>query len=365
MKYTKPIWGILTIATVYIITSGSCIPKSILTIKGTFLGTDQTLSVSDLLAAKIINNEKTPELIDFDSQILNNTLISTIAQKHSLDAATLYTLKRLYDKPLNKTNQDKYTTYLNQINLNQMPSEIEVLKSKYFLFIPGFAYKEDSTTGADFARQRQLLTRLGIPNQLIETGQFALSADNAKQIVAEISRASIQHTEIVLVSASKGGLETAMALGNIMEKEAFQKVKAWVNVGGILNGSPIADQYLKGPKCWFAKWMLWTKGQTIEVVRDISHHRRKMDFVTYQFPKHINIINFVGVPLTSQVHPRIKSRYCSIQKEFGPNDGLTTIPDEITENGIVISELGLDHYFKDPNIDKKTLALACLTVKNE
>ena len=365
MKHKKKVGIFIVTTAIYIIASGNCIPKSVLEVTGDFLGISQTVRVTDSISEKIIKNELNYELASYDNQELNNRLVAEISNKFSLDAATLYTVKRLYEIPNNKTNQNTYNQYLKTLKSNQFPSEISQLKDKYFLFIPGFAYKEDTTTGADFARQRRLMTQLGIQNKLIEVGEFALSEDNAKLIAAEIKEQSLLHKEIVLVSASKGGLETAIAVGKLMNEEELKNVSAWVSVGGILNGSPIADQYLKAPKCWFAEFMLWTKGHNIEVVRDISHERRQKDFQNLHFPKHLNIIHFVGVPLTSQVHDRIKGRYCSLHKEFGPNDGLTSITDELTTNGIVISELGLDHYFKDDDIDKKTLALACLTIQNK
>jgi hypothetical protein len=368
MKYKKYINGAIVMGAVYIVASSNCIPYATIKVSGSFLGTNQDLLVCDIISEKIIKNEVNQELAIYDKETLDNALVSKIAQTYSLDAATLYTLDRIYKKEKNKINQQSYLAYLNTIQSNQIPKEIEQLKSKYFLFIPGLAYKEDTTTGADFARQRRLLTDLGIENKLIETGEYALSEKNAQLIANEIKEASKTHDDIVLVSASKGGLETAISIGQTMTAEELKSVSAWVSVGGILNGSPIADQYLKAPKCWFAVFMLWIKGYNIDVVRDISHSRRSKDFANYVFPNHIKIIHFVGVPLTSQVHKRIRGRYCSMQKIFGPNDGLTTIPDEITEQGIVISELGLDHYFKDENIDKKTLALACLvikTIKNE
>ena len=44
-----------------------------------------------------------------------------------------------------------------------------------------------------------------------------------------------------------------------------KNIKAWINVGGILRGSPIADNYLKAPKKLFAKFMLWIKGKKINI----------------------------------------------------------------------------------------------------
>ena len=168
----------------------------------------------------------------------------------------------------------------------------------------------------------------------------------------------------MLVSASKGGLETAIALGEKLEPDEISSVKSWVSVGGILRGSPIADSYLKAPKCWIAEFMLWTKGKNIDLVKDISYNKRTIQFEELKIPMHIKILHFVGTPLATKISKEIKNRYCSMS-DFGPNDGLTPIADEITEQGFVVTELGLDHYYRDDLIDKKTLALAYVAVKLE
>jgi hypothetical protein len=360
MKLLKNISFVaIGIITCFII-SGSCVPKKYINVTTKFLGQTQTILVSDSMTMQILQGNTPDDFIAFDNQNLTNTLLHEISQKYSLDVATIYALNRLYEIPQNKEAQNHYLSFIDSIKNNIAPIQIEKLKSKYFLFIPGFGYKEDATTGADLARQRRLFSDLGLENKLIETNEYGLSESNAQIIANEIIEASKFKTDIVLVSASKGGLETAIALGKLLNKEQLQNVSAWVSVGGILKGSPIADQYLKSPKRWIAQFILWTKGQNMEVVKDISHSFRSEAFKSLDFPVHIKAIHFVGIPLTSQVHKRIKGRYCTIRKSFGPNDGLTTIPDALTPQGLVVSELGLDHYFKDENIDIKTLALACL-----
>jgi len=44
-------------------------------------------------------------------------------------------------------------------------------------------------------------------------------------------------------------------------------------------------------------------------------------------------------------------------RRLGPNDGLTLLADELTEQGLVVTEVGLDHYFRAPDIDLRTVAL--------
>jgi hypothetical protein len=236
------------------------------------------------------------------------------------------------------------------------------LKGHHVVFIPGLAYKEDTTTGADFACQRRLFSAFDISNELIETKEWGLSEDNTQIVADRIKVLSRNYNKIMLVSASKGSLETAVALGKILTPEETRSVTSWISVGGILRGSPIADNYLSTPKCWFAEMMLWMKGNKIDLVQDMSYKKRSEDFKSFVFPDHLRIIHFVGAPLSTEISKEIKGRYCSM-KELRPNDGITPIADEITENGIVISELGLDHYFRDNDIDKKTLALALVAIE--
>jgi hypothetical protein len=73
-------------------------------------------------------------------------------------------------------------------------------------------------------------------------------------------------------------------------------------------------------------------------------------------------LHVVGLPLSHGIGDKIRMRYDWILKGFGPNDGLTTPCDQVTENGIILTELGLDHFFKDVDIDLKTLALALTAV---
>ena len=350
---------ILSILTIFVF-FGNHLPQKCIQTTVDFLGQTQSICVSDSTAIRILWGAPPNDILAFDHQLLDNQLLHKISQQYSLDVATIYALNRLYEIPQNKNAQDKYLSVIDSLEKNIPLVKIEKLKSKYFLFVPGLAYKEDPSTGADLARQMRLFKLLGIKNKLIETGEYALAEQNAQIIADEIIETSKKCKDIVLVSVSKGSLETAIALGKLLGEEQLKSVSSWVSVGGILRGSPVADQYLKAPKSWLARFVLWSKGHSAEVVRDVSHQFRSVTFNSLNFPVHIKTIHFVGIPLTSQVHKRIKARYCSLQKNFGPNDGLTTITDALTMHGIVISELGLDHYFKDENIDIKTLALACL-----
>lgn len=351
----------------YFLLTSSCLSRKSIPVNSSLFGSPIYTNVDDELAKLMLTNPLDTEVKRlfkaYDAHELDTKTLSEISNTYSTDVATLYFLKRTYQIEINKIAQEQYLKFYNQ-QFNKDDIELSRLNDYHVIFIPGLAYKEDNTTGADFARQRFLLEEKGISNELIETLEWGLVEQNALIIVDRLKELSSIYNNLIIVSASKGSLETAIALGKILTPNETKSIKSWISVGGILRGSPIADNYLKAPNCWFAEFMLWTKSKKIDIVQDLSYEKRNKDFSNFNFPEHIKIIHFVGAPLASQISKDIKGRYCSMKK-LGPNDGLTPIADEITKQGIIISELGLDHYFKDRNIDKKTLALALVATTGE
>lgn len=351
----------------YKILGGSCLPKITLQAEGNLFGRPFKTTLDNKLAVQILANPQNEEVTGLFSEYATkpldtNTLID-ISKKHSMDVATLYFLQRAYNQPQNNSAQKQYLAYLDKLATNDADEHIRPLKEYYAVFVPGLNY-HDSTNGGDFSKQRKLLLEYGVQNELIKTGNWGLTNDNARIIADRLRVLSKLHKKIIIVSASKGGLETAITLGSLLQPEEIKSVKAWVSVGGILKGSPVADKFLSWPKCWIAEIGLLFVGQKISLVKDVSYSKRQKDFLSLKFPEHIKRIHFIGAPLSTQVHKRIRSNYCSI-KNFGPNDGITPIADETTENGIIVSELGFDHYYKHPEIDKKTIALALTVIHNK
>lgn len=343
-----------------------CTPKKSLKAEGYLFGRPFAATLDDPLAVHLLTHADHKEVIDLFSKYsampLDTTTLIEIAQNYSMDVATLYFLQRAYYLPQNNLAQKQYLAYLDKLKTKNANDLVTPLKDFYVVFVPGLNY-HDTSNGGDFAKQRKLLLDFGVKNELIQTGNWGFTNVNAEIIAGRLKELSQQYENIIVVSASKGGLETAITLGRLLKPEEIKPVKAWVSVGGILKGSPVADKYLTWPKCWIAEIGLLFVRQNINLVRDVSYSKRQKDFSSLKFPEHIKRIHFVGAPLSTQIHKRIKSTYCSI-KGFGPNDGITPIADETTEDGIIVSELGFDHYYQHPEIDKKTIALALTVIHN-
>lgn len=366
MKKAIKLISLATIGLVtYIVLGASCLPKTSMTVDGLLFGRPFQTSVDNGLAKLMLTNPSSDVVAklfaDYQDKPLSTNTLAEIAANNSMDVATLYFMQRAYQDKQNKQAQDLYLTYLDQLSDNNFKKQLSPLADFYVAFVPGLDYN-DTTNGGNFARQRRLLAASGIQNELILTDDWGLTDDNAATIAKRLKELSEQHEKIIVVSASKGGLETAVALGKLLKPEETKSIKAWVSVGGILNGSPVADTYLCWPKCWIAEIGLMTVGQKISLVEDVSYKKRAAEFTEFNFPDNIKRVHFVGAPLATQIHKRIKGNYCSIKK-FGPNDGITPLMDEVSQNGIIVSELGLDHYYSSPTIDKKTIALALVVAK--
>lgn len=351
----------------YFLFGSSCIPEKRLLVNGTLYGRAIQTTVDDELARLMLIDPNSREVESLfaahESEPLSTTTLAGIAEEHSMDVATLYFMQRAYQNERNKSAQDRYLAHLDQFGGDSVGPQLAALKGYYVAFVPGLDYN-DTTNGGNFARQRRLLSAHGVQNEMIVTGDWGYTDDNAAIVAARLKELSVEHERIIVVSASKGGLETAVALGRIMKPEESTAVKAWVSVGGILKGSPVADTYLHWPKCWVAEVGLKFVGQKIDLVKDVSYAKRADEFDGFTFPEHLMRLHFIGAPLATQVEKRIRSHYCSISS-FGPNDGITPLADEVTDDGVIITELGLDHYYKSPDIDKKTIALALVVAEEQ
>jgi hypothetical protein len=78
-----------------------------------------------------------------------------------------------------------------------------------------------------------------------------------------------------------------------------------------------------------------------------------------RLPQHILVVQYVAAPLSGDIAGDVRARYSYLRK-YGPNDGLTLLADELVPGGVTIIEPGFDHFYRDPEINLKSLAVANL-----
>src|SRR5574341_1864164 len=295
-----------------------------------------------------------------DGNPLDSDNLQRLSERFSPNFAALYFVNRVNQDPSSPKAQQAFRSHLAALRTKEGGSGTYSDKefgSYLMAFVPGYAYKRDPTTGADFARQRIIMDRAGFKTLLVETDEVGTVEKNAAIIASELIRLSKYHDNIIIVSTSKGGPEVALALGKLLKPQQSGQVRAWISVGGILRGSPLADRALVWPRSWWARIGIFFLGLPQENLENLSMRKRKEVFNQLAFPDHVLVVHYVGVPLSGQVSRDVRGRYRALRK-LGPNDGLTLLTDELVPRGVVITDVGLDHYYRDPEIDLKTVALA-------
>ena len=81
-----------------------------------------------------------------------------------------------------------------------------------------------------------------------------------------------------------------------------------------------------------------------------------------KFPPHVFILQYVAVPLSGTVSEEMRDPFEQLA-DHGPSDGIILLADSLLPGAHSVIAAGLDHRFKDSEIDIKTLALAEVVMK--
>ena len=223
------------------------------------------------------------------------------------------------------------------------------------LFAPSWLYRSHPETGSDFARQRRLLDRLGIPNRLITSGESDSVEDNAAAIAAAVRAARSDNDRVMLVSASKSGAEAALALSRLLTPEETTGVAAWVNIAGALHGTPLADAALRPPASWMARTIFWINGWNWSGLASMATEPSRRRLEGARLPEAITVVNVIAVPVSGSVGATVYGGYRVLLSD-GPNDGVVLLANTVWPSGVNLVALGADHLFRRSREDAYMLA---------
>jgi hypothetical protein len=232
-----------------------------------------------------------------------------------------------------------------------------------FLLVPGWRYRVNVETGADLRQPRAVLERLGFEARLVPLDENGAIEVNARALADAIARHEADGRALILVSTSKGGPETHLALDTLGRSDGARHVAAWVNIGGLLNGTALAD-YWSG---WSQRWIAATGfalfvGLGTEAIPSMATAPRRARFAELRVPPAVLVVNYIGAPLTTDLRVDVWGDF-EVIAPHGPNDGLTLLADAIVPQGVTVVERGLDHYFSAPDLDRRIAALAAVLLE--
>lgn len=285
--------------------------------------------------------------------------LKEISQAFSVDFAALFLADRLLNNECNKDLNRHFEHYVK----NEVTVDVNAASSYQVLFVPGWDYvKNGHVSGADFAKPRELATKFGFENYLVPLPSTGSVEEGAKVLAAEIARHKRSGKKIILVGSSAAGPAIQLALGERLDEKELSSIKAWLNLGGILQGSPLVDYSQKRPQRWWFNLVIWYKGWDKKAIRSMGTAASRRRFSRLQLHSDIVVLNYMGIPLSGQLSQHAGAGY-RILRSHGPNDGLALLTDEIAPDSLTVVALGNDHYFaEDPEIDKKTAALMRLVI---
>jgi hypothetical protein len=180
---------------------------------------------------------------------------------------------------------------------------------------------------------------------MIPISGMGMLAENAQVICDWLVRNSDK--QIILVSISKGGSDVKKALAHQDAGIAFRRVAAWVNVCGILEGTPLVDWLLASQwKNQLYKLMFAVRGYRSEFMYELARGPGSpLDF-PLRLPPHVRLASLIGFPLEHHTHNRLARSCHERLASNGPNDGNVLLADVCKLPGSLYPVWGADHYLQ-------------------
>lgn len=294
---------------------------------------------------------------DYPEALPSRVQLRDISRLFSNDFAALFLADRLWRDQSNRRVQKTFHRYM-ALPDEELMRPPKVLDDYLVLLVPGWNYENNGhITGSDFAAPRRLIDRLGINNELVPVPSNGSVMQSADMIAEAILRHSQDGRKIVVVGASAAGPSIHYTLGKLLDHRQLESVVAWINLGGILHGSPLIDHFQRWPQKLVLNIALLLMGWDNDEIMTMSAAQSRQRVRQLNLPQDLLVINYLGLSLTGSLSSLSDYKYPIIADE-GPNDGLTPLVDIIAPGSMTLVATGSDHYFgEDPEINRKTIAI--------
>ena len=295
------------------------------------------------------------------NELTREVLQKVTRQEKDINKATALFYHRVITEPRNKIFLDDLERREKQI-AKKLPN---YSREKVLLAMaPGMFYKDNPEVGADGRILRALARKIGLMEALIPVPQDGTVEENG-EIICKFIRNAVSAKKIILTSVSKAGGDVKIALEKCGDKSYFKKVIGWYNVGGINRGSVLINRIESGWRSrWEARIYFFIKGYNYQGMRSLRAGKGAPLEGKLQLPKHVRVVNVVGVPFERHVTKRARPFFKGMLP-YGPNDGLSLNADSIISGGAIYPAFRNDHYFRWPMPENRILAfLSYLVEKN-
>jgi hypothetical protein len=219
------------------------------------------------------------------------------------------------------------------------PGQLPTLPAPVWI-VPAAGYLERPEYGGDGGVIRSIAHDFGVGTRLVGTRSLGSVADNGQLLRAELAGQPAR--SVILVTLSKGAAELKVALREPgPHREALA---AWVNVGGLPEGTPLLDWGRRHRRTWLVVRLLMLLRRIEGGFVEGLSHRTELLRGPVSMPEGAPTVSVVGFPLRSHLDGTIAQRHGHIGP-LGPNDGYGLLLDAMPP-GHVLPVWGASHYLR-------------------
>ncbi len=284
-----------------------------------------------------------PEL---DYHALDRETLGELARRHGCDLATCLLYDRVKRNPSLAPFIDDIDAKRREAGSSpQMRGRLLIAPAAFFRELPSFGGRGDVVA--------EVAKTFGLQTALLPSKSTGSVTENARLIRDALVAETDQPT--VVVSLSKGGTDVRLALESCGTE--LPNLRAWVQIGGIIRGSPVVDGILSSRvRRTVLRAYLACLRADLSVCRELTWTKNDLLDRPLAIPPSIEVVNVVGFPLARHLRGNTRRRYFEM-RHLGPNDGSTLLVDSIVEPGHVYPLWSADHYFRVPEVPELLRAL--------
>ena len=267
-----------------------------------------------------------------------------------------------YQSILESRYDKEFISLVNSVKLSDADKEIN--RKTEIAFVPS----SFSNSGLKWSSEGEKILdgcrALGFRTEIIDTLPTLTLSENAVRIGEYLRECTAQ--SIVLVSRNRGSAEVRML---IQQRGAdaleFEKLKGWVSVTGLINGSRLLEKIVKGENETIREKLvnkIYDYKSRLSGESRIACDQASSSYGAWEqelkLPRATQLIQLVGVSRPRHLASLKKMLSTSLQKTVGPNDGVLMLEESWVRQGLRYPLWGLhssSDYLSYKNVLDRTL----------
>ncbi len=197
-------------------------------------------------------------------------------------------------------------------------------------------------------------------SEALETDDSQSVSTNARELWERIEKTP--EPSIILMTYGRGSAEARMVFEKMAGRDELRKVKAWINLSGLVGGSQLYANIFSNT--WRRKWLSLLgqfSGVNINGLQELSSEyplwKRKTNY-----PNHMHIVNLFGIPRSESIHPSLRRNFKELEK-FGPNDGVSLSWDSMVQPGLNYPIWNTDYFLRRKDCLRSISKILCFVAE--